>query len=85
MLPHFPYDDVGRNPAGQFVDDDGRQIELLFKLYSWELMTREAFGASLLRSDDDPKAATLGPSYVRKPLYSRKAPISRSFATTARP
>ena len=105
----LPIEDVGRNSAGQFVDDGGRQIELLFKLYPWEWMTREAFGASLPGSatqfveppwkmilsnkgilpllwemypdhpnllpayfDDDPKAATLGASYARKPLYSRE-------------
>jgi glutathionylspermidine synthase/uncharacterized membrane protein YjfL (UPF0719 family) len=43
----LPIEDVGRNSTGQFVDDDDRQIELLFKLYPWEWMTREAFGASL--------------------------------------
>jgi glutathionylspermidine synthase len=105
----LPIEDVGRNSTGQFVDEDDRQIELLFKLYPWEWMTREAFGASLPGSatqfveppwkmvlsnkgilpllwevypdhpnllpayfDDDPKAATLGASYVRKPLYSRE-------------
>jgi len=105
----LPIEDVGRNSAGQFVDDHDRQIELLFKLYPWEWMTREAFGASLPGSatqfveppwkmilsnkgilpllwemypdhpnllpayfDDDPKAATLGASYARKPLYSRE-------------
>ena len=42
-----PIEDVGRNSTGQFVDGDDRQIELLFKLYPWEWMTRETFGASL--------------------------------------
>jgi glutathionylspermidine synthase len=121
--PHFPFEDVGRNSTGQFVDDGDRNIKLLFKLYPWEWMTRETFGASLPGSatqfvepswkmvlsnkgilpllwemypdhpnllpayfDDDPKAATLGASYARKPLStSREAPISNSFATTARP
>jgi glutathionylspermidine synthase len=105
----LPIEDVGRNSTGQFVDEDDRQIEPLFKLYPWEWMTREAFGASLPGSatqfveppwkmvlsnkgilpllwevypdhpnllpayfDDDPKAGTLGASYVRKPLYSRE-------------
>ena len=43
----LPIENIGKNSAGQFVDDDDRQIELLFKLYPWEWMTREAFGASL--------------------------------------
>ena len=43
----LPIDNIGKNPAGQFIDDDNRPIELLFKLYPWEWMMREAFGASL--------------------------------------
>ena len=102
-------EDIGKNRAGQFIDDEGRPIELLFKLYPWEWMMREAYGASLPGSvtqfieppwkavlsnkgilpllwemfpnhpnllpayfDDDPKAATLGASFARKPLYSRE-------------
>jgi glutathionylspermidine synthase len=81
----------------------------MFKLYPWEWMMRDAFGASLPGAptqfveppwkailankgilpllwemfprhpnllpayfDDDPAAATLGGSYVKKPLYSRE-------------
>ena len=40
-------DDVGRNRRGQFVDVADAPIELMFKLYPWEWMMREAFGASL--------------------------------------
>ncbi|HYC18107.1 MAG TPA: glutathionylspermidine synthase family protein [Pseudolabrys sp.] len=43
----LPIENIGRNSAGQFIDDGDRSIELLFKLYPWEWMTREAFGASL--------------------------------------
>jgi glutathionylspermidine synthase len=43
----LPIEDIGKNLAGQFIDDDNRLIELLFKLYPWEWMMREAFGASL--------------------------------------
>jgi glutathionylspermidine synthase len=43
----LPIEDIGKNMAGQFIDDDNRLIELLFKLYPWEWMMREAFGASL--------------------------------------
>ncbi|HLH88385.1 MAG TPA: glutathionylspermidine synthase family protein [Xanthobacteraceae bacterium] len=39
--------DIGRNPQGQFVDRDDRVIALAFKLYPWEWMFREKFGASL--------------------------------------
>jgi len=105
----LPVDDIGKSATGQFIDDDNRPIELLFKLYPWEWMMREEFGASLPGSttqfveppwkailsnkgilpllwemfpnhpnllpaffDDDPKAAALGASYARKPLYSRE-------------
>jgi len=100
---------IGRNPKGGFVDLQDRPIELMFKLYPWEWMFREQFGAYLAGSptrwleppwkailsnkgilpllwamfprhpnllpaffDDDPKAAELGNSFVRKPLYSRE-------------
>jgi glutathionylspermidine synthase len=39
--------DIGRTAKGQFVDRDERPIELAFKLYPWEWMFREQFGASL--------------------------------------
>src|SRR5499427_1388904 len=39
--------DIGRTAKGQFVDPDDRPIELAFKLYPWEWMFREQFGASL--------------------------------------
>jgi glutathionylspermidine synthase len=102
-------EDIGRMPNGRFVDLDNAPIELMFKLYPWEWMMREKFGASLPGAptqfveppwkailankgilpllwemfprhpnllpayfDDDPAAATLGTSYVKKPLYSRE-------------
>jgi glutathionylspermidine synthase len=39
--------DIGRAPNGTFVDLQGEPIELAFKLYPWEWMMRETFGASL--------------------------------------
>jgi glutathionylspermidine synthase len=38
---------IGRAKGGGFVDNDTRPIELLFKLYPWEWMMRESFGAFL--------------------------------------
>ena len=38
---------IGRLPNGTFVDLDNRPIDLAFKLYPWEWMMREAFGASI--------------------------------------
>jgi glutathionylspermidine synthase len=100
---------IGRTPKGAFVDLSDKPIELLFKLYPWEWMFREQFGAYLAGAptryleppwkailsnkgilpllwamfprhpnllpayfDDDAKAAELGDSFVRKPLYSRE-------------
>src|SRR5262245_22617899 len=38
---------IGRRGDGTFVDVDDRPIDLMFKLYPWEWMMRETFGASL--------------------------------------
>ena len=102
-------EDIGWRDDGNFVDLDDRSIELAFKLYPWEWMFHDEFGARLAKAptrwieppwkailsnkgilpllwemfpghpnllpayfDDDPNAASLGTSYVRKPLYSRE-------------
>jgi glutathionylspermidine synthase len=102
-------EDVGWRDDGGFVDLDNREIELAFKLYPWEWMFHDEFGARLIEAptrwieppwkavlsnkgilpllwemfpghpnllpaffEDDPNAAQLGTSYVRKPLYSRE-------------
>jgi glutathionylspermidine synthase len=101
-------EDIGLR-ADHFVDLDDREIELAFKLYPWEWMFHDAFGAQLAKAptrwieppwkailsnkgilpllwemfpnhpnllpayfEDDPNAAKLGTSFVRKPLYSRE-------------
>jgi glutathionylspermidine synthase len=105
----LPMEGIGRTPRGGFIDQNNQPIELIFKLYPWEWMFREQFGAYLAGSptrwieppwkailsnkgalpllwemfrghpnllpayfEDDPKAAQLGTSFVRKPLYSRE-------------
>jgi glutathionylspermidine synthase len=103
-------EDIGlREVDGSFVDLDDRAIQLAFKLYPWEWMFHDAFGARLIKAptrwieppwktvlsnkgilpllwemypdhpnllpayfEDDPNAAKLGASFVRKPLYSRE-------------
>jgi glutathionylspermidine synthase len=40
-------DAIGRKPSGEFIDAGDVPIELMFKLYPWEWMMRETFGASL--------------------------------------
>jgi glutathionylspermidine synthase len=101
--------DIGLRDDGRFVDLEDRGIELAFKLYPWEWMFHDAFGAKLADAptrwieppwkailsnkgilpllwemfpdhpnllpayfEDDPNAARLGASVVRKPLYSRE-------------
>jgi glutathionylspermidine synthase len=102
--------DIGwRDKGGGFVDLDNNDMALVFKLYPWEWMFHDAFGARLPEArtrwieppwkavlsnkgilpllwqmfeghpnllpaffEDDPNAARLGSSFVRKPLYSRE-------------
>jgi glutathionylspermidine synthase len=101
--------EIGLRDDGNFVDLNDQPIELAFKLYPWEWLFRETFGANLKDAstrwieppwkailsnkgilpllwamfprhpnllpaffDDDADAASLGSSYVRKPLYSRE-------------
>ena len=40
-------DDIGRDEIGQFSDLDDQVITWMFKLYPWEFMMREEFGALL--------------------------------------
>lgn len=40
-------EDIGWRDEGGFVDLEGRDIALVFKLYPWEWMFRDAFGARL--------------------------------------
>jgi glutathionylspermidine synthase len=101
--------DIGWREDAGFVDPDNRPIGLMFKLYPWEWMFRDAFATQLASAptrwieppwkailsnkgilpllwemfpdhpnllpaffEDDPNAARLGSSFVRKPLYSRE-------------
>src|SRR3954449_12336952 len=41
-------EDIGLRDDGSFVDLDDRGIELAFKLYPWEWMFHDAFGAKLM-------------------------------------
>jgi glutathionylspermidine synthase len=43
-------ENIGLRDDGRFVDLDGRQIELAFKLYPWEWMFHDAFGANLAKA-----------------------------------
>jgi glutathionylspermidine synthase len=102
-------EDIGLSEDHRFVDLDNRLIELVFKLYPWEWMFHDAFGAEIAKAptrwieppwkailsnkgllpllwrmfpghpnllpayfEDDPDAAQIGTSFVRKPLFSRE-------------
>jgi glutathionylspermidine synthase len=100
---------IGLSDDHRFLDLDNRPIEVAFKLYPWEWMFHDAFGAEIAKAptrwieppwkailsnkgvlpllwemfpghpnllpayfEDDPEAAKLGMSFVRKPLFSRE-------------
>jgi glutathionylspermidine synthase len=102
-------EDIGLAESHHFVDLDNRPIELAFKLYPWEWMFHDEFGAEIAKAstrwieppwkailsnkgmlpllwemfrghpnllpayfEGDPEAASLGTSFVRKPLFSRE-------------
>jgi glutathionylspermidine synthase len=44
-------DQIGWNPRQRFVDMEERAIRAIFKLYPWEWMVREAFGAHALEAE----------------------------------
>ncbi|WP_444932304.1 glutathionylspermidine synthase family protein [Microbulbifer sp. SSSA002] len=44
-------EDIGRDEAGQFTDLNDQVITWMFKLYPWEFMLREEFGALLAGSN----------------------------------
>jgi glutathionylspermidine synthase len=104
-----PLEAIGVNGAGAFVDAVDAPLATLFKLYPWEWVFRDAFGARLAGSptrfleppwkallsnkgllahlwrlhpghpnllptwfEDDPGKGALGPSFAKKPLYSRE-------------
>jgi glutathionylspermidine synthase len=43
-------ENIGLRDDGRFVDLDGRPIEFAFKLYPWEWMFHDAFGANLAKA-----------------------------------
>jgi len=47
----YPADQIGWNTRGYFVDPASRPVEGMFKLYPWEWMVREKFGAHLFQAN----------------------------------
>jgi glutathionylspermidine synthase len=54
-------DDLGLDPDGNFIDLDDDQIEVLFKLYPWEMLANEDYGRRLV--------AKLGSVIVIEPVW----------------
>lgn len=68
----LPMEEIGWNPAGHFVDEHGREIKTIFKLYPWEWLVDDQFGSHLL----DLALAGSGPRWIEpawKMLLSNKA------------
>jgi len=67
-----PIEHVGWNPKlGAFLDRDGRTIRTAFKLYPWEVMLGEEFGAVLLQHHEIEPVQWIEPAW--KVLLSTKA------------
>lgn len=63
---------IGWDPAGRFVDEQDREIRTIFKLYPWEWLVDDRFGARLL----DLALSGRGPRWIEAPwkmLLSNKA------------
>lgn len=63
---------IGWDPAGRFVDEQDRAIRTIFKLYPWEWLVDDRFGARLL----DLALSGRGPLWIEPPwkmLLSNKA------------
>ena len=68
----LPIEEIGWDPAGRFVDEHDRDIRTIFKLYPWEWLVSDSFGARLL----DLAEAGRGPRWIEpawKMLLSNKA------------
>jgi glutathionylspermidine synthase len=68
----LPMEEIGWDPAGRFVDEHDREIRTIFKLYPWEWLVSDSFGAHLL----DLALAGRGPRWIEpawKMLLSNKA------------
>jgi glutathionylspermidine synthase len=65
-------DQIGVDASGRIVDQDDQLISTVFKLYPWEWMVEEAFGAHVLRH----LPTTLWLEPVWKMMWSNKAVLA---------
>ena len=68
-----PLGGVAATP-GRFIDRDGRDIELAFKLYPWETLAHDAWGTTVLLNTLD-AGSSAGTSWIEPPykmLWSNK-------------
>lgn len=65
-------DQIGIDASGRFVDQDDQLISTIFKLYPWEWIAEEAYGANVLRNL--PSTMWLEP--IWKMMWSNKAVLA---------
>ena len=44
---YLPIENIGMTDTGQFVDEDDEPIETLFRIYPWDFIMRDPFGAEI--------------------------------------
>jgi glutathionylspermidine synthase len=69
----YPIEELGWNDADGFLDPAGRHIHTCFKLYPWEWMLHEAYGARALQRMGVGPGLTQWIEPVWKMLWSNKA------------
>jgi glutathionylspermidine synthase len=68
----MPVERIGLHPHLGFVDDLGRSIRTVFKLYPWEWMIHEDFADEALRRMGDEQGETLWIEPIWKMMWSNK-------------
>jgi glutathionylspermidine synthase len=72
-LTHMlPMEEIGWNDAAGFLDQEGRRIRTIFKLYPWEWLVHETYGARALHRMGDGDGQTQWIEPVWKMLWSNK-------------
>jgi glutathionylspermidine synthase len=68
----LPIEQIGLDPERGFVDDQGRPMRSVFKLYPWEWMVHEEFAEAALERMGDEQGETTWIEPIWKMLWSNK-------------
>jgi glutathionylspermidine synthase len=68
----LPMEEIGWNDAAGFLDQEGRRISTIFKLYPWEWLVHESYGARALHRMGDEPNQTQWIEPIWKMLWSNK-------------